>query len=90
MTIKPNTKTVIDFLQAHEGENFTAADVAEATGLTKKQVDGIFTSAIQRKELGFREAVEVELDDGSHATIKLLRLNDAGMAIDTSASDDAE
>lgn len=88
MAIKANTKLVIDFLQKMNGENLTAADVAEAVGLEKRQVDGIFTSAIQRKGYGVRIPAEVELDDGSHKAIKLLRLTDEGMALDTNASDD--
>lgn len=88
MAIKANTKIVIDYLQKMNGENLTAADVAEAVGLEKRQVDGIFTSAIQRKGYGVRVPAEVELEDGSHKAIKLLRLTDEGMALDTNASDD--
>lgn len=80
--MKENTRKVFDYLKANNGANMTAADVAEALGLTKKQVDGIFTSALQRKELGIRVPTEVELEDGSHATVKFLKLTDAGMAFD--------
>ena len=75
-------------MKAHNGENLTAADVADATGLEKKQVDGIFTSAIQRKGLGVRTPAEVELEDGSHKQVKFLSLTPAGMAFDPDA--DAE
>ena len=64
------------------GQNVTAADVAEALGLEKRSVDGIFTSAIQRKGLGVRTPAEVELEDGSHKTVKFLSLTDAGMSFD--------
>lgn len=86
--MKPNSKTVLEYLKAHNGENLTAADVADATGLEKKQVDGIFTSAIQRKGLGVRTPAEVELEDGSHRAVKFLSLTPAGMAFDPDA--DAE
>ena len=46
MAMKPNTKSVIDYLQGIGAANVTAADVAAAVGLEKRQVDGIFTSAI--------------------------------------------
>lgn len=88
MAMKPNSKTVLEYLKAHNGENLTAADVADATGLEKKQVDGIFTSAIQRKGLGVRTPAEVELEDGSHRAVKFLSLTPAGMAFDPDA--DAE
>ena len=88
MAMKPNSKTVLEYLKAHNGENLTAADVADATGLEKKQVDGIFTSAIQRKGLGVRIPAEIELEDGSHKQVKFLTLTPAGMAFDPDA--DAE
>lgn len=88
--MKTNTKLVIDYLKKVNGSNVTAADVAEALGLEKKSVDGIFTSAIQRKGFGIRVPAEVELEDGTHKAIKLLKLTDEGMALDTTATDDAE
>lgn len=86
--LKPNTIAVINYLKEVNGQNVTAADVAEALGLEKRTVDGIFTSAIQRKELGIRTPAEVELPDGTHKAVKLLSLTEKGMNFDTSA--DAE
>ncbi len=88
MAMKENSKKVLNYLKEVNGEHVTAADVALATGLEKRQVDGIFTSAIQRKNLGFRTPAEIELEDGSHKAVKFLALNDAGMAFDPDA--DAE
>ena len=47
--MKENSKKVLNYLKEIAGENVTAADVAAALGLEKRSVDGIFTSAIQRK-----------------------------------------
>jgi hypothetical protein len=80
--MKENTRKVFEYLREVKGQNVTAADVADALGLEKRQVDGIFTSAIQRKSYGYREEAEIELDDGSHAKVKFLRLNDSGMKLD--------
>ena len=80
--MKDNTRKVFEYLREVDGQNVVAADVAEALGLEKRQVDGIFTSAIQRKSYGFREEAEVELEDGSHAKVKFLRLTDAGKKLD--------
>ncbi len=88
MAMKENSKKVLMYLKEHNGEDLTAADVAEALGLEKRSVDGIFTSAIQRKNLGVRTPAEIELDDGSHKAIKLLSLTAEGMAFDPDA--DAE
>ena len=88
MAVKPNTIKVINYLKEINGTNVTAADVAEAVGLEKRQVDGIFTSAIQRKGLGVRTLAEIELEDGTHQQAKFLSLTPAGMAYDPTA--DAE
>lgn len=86
--LKPNTVSVINYLKEVNGQNVTAADVAEALGLEKRTVDGIFTSAIQRKGLGIRTPAEVELDDGTHKAVKFLSLTEEGMNLDVTA--DAE
>lgn len=80
--MKENTRKVFEYLREINGQDVVAADVAEALGLEKRQVDGIFTSAIQRKGYGHREEAEIELADGSHAKVKFLRLTDAGMKLD--------
>jgi hypothetical protein len=86
--MKENSKNVLNYLKSVNGENVTAADVAEALGLEKRQVDGIFTSAIQRKGLGVRTPAEIELEDGTHKAVKFLSLTEAGMGFDPDA--DAE
>ena len=86
--LKPNTVSVINYLKEVNGQNVTAADVAEAIGLEKRTVDGIFTSAIQRKGLGIRTPAEVELEDGTHKAVKFLSLTEEGMNLDVTA--DAE
>ena len=83
-------KKVLVFLQENNGADLTAADVAAALGLEKRSVDGIFTSAIQRKGLGVRVPAEIELEDGTHKAIKLLKLTEAGMAFDPNAEAVAE
>jgi len=89
MKLKENSKLVYDFVKAHEKENITANDIAEATGLSSRQVNGIITMAFQRhkdedkNEVPLMERIpaEIELEDGSHKQIKLIRLTDEGRAI---------
>ena len=50
-----NTQAVINYLLMGDA---TARTVAEAIGLEKRQVDGIFTSYLQRKGYGIRIPVE--------------------------------
>lgn len=85
MAMSDNSKKVLNYMKEINGADVTAADVAAALGLEKRQVDGIFTSAIQRKGYGVRIPAEVELDDGSHKPVKFLKLTDAGMAFDPDA-----
>ena len=87
MAMKENSKKVLNYLKTINGQDVTAADVAEALGLEKRSVDGIFT-AFQRKNFGVRTPAEIELEDGTHKAVKFLSLTDAGMAFDPDA--DAE
>ena len=86
--MKENSRKVFEYLKANNGTDLTAADVAAALGLEKRSVDGIFTSAIQRKGLGVRTPAEVELEDGTHKAVKLLSLTPAGMAYDPDAEEE--
>lgn len=85
--MKENTRKVLAYLKENDGQDLTAADVAEALGLEKRQVDGIFTSAFQRKQLGIREEAEITMDDGSHKKVKYLRLTEAGLELDPDAQE---
>ena len=87
MAMKENSKKVLNYLKSINGANVTAADVAEATGLDKRSVDGIFTSALQRKGYGVRVPAEIELEDGTHKAVKFLQLTPAGMSFDPDAED---
>lgn len=89
MAMKPNTVSVVNYLKSVNGQDVTAADVADALGLDKRQVDGIFTSALQRKGFGERIPAEIELEDGSHKAVKFLRLTAEGLALDPNAPDEA-
>ena len=87
MAMTENSKKVLNYLKDINGDQVTSADVAEALGLEKRQVDGIFTSAIQRKGLGVRTPAEIELEDGTHKQVKFLSLTAEGMAFDPDATD---
>lgn len=88
--LKPNSRTVYEYVKANDGKNMTAADIAEGTGLDVKVVNGIVTSAFQKKDLMERIPAEIELEDGSHKAVKFIRLTEAGKAFDPDAEDKAE
>ena len=89
--LKPNSKLVYDYVKANGANNITAADIAEGTGLPVRSVNGIVTSAFQRKGLMERIEAEVEVEDGSHKKVKFIKLTADGEAFDINATDeDAE
>lgn len=88
--LKENSKTVFNYVKAHDGEDFTAKDIAEATGLNVRQVNGIVTSAFQKKGLMAREEAEIQVENGSHEKVKFIRLTDTGRAFDPEAPAEAE
>ena len=89
MALKENSRKIYDYVKENDGENFTAADIAEALGLPVKSVNGSITAAFQRHTevvdgekvtvpLMERVEAEVEAEDGTHAKVKFIRLTDAG------------
>lgn len=92
MAMSTSTINVLNFLKAHNGENFTAQDVADALDIDVKVVNGAFTSGIQKKGYGKRVEAEVEYtaDDGSvrHKNIKFLTLTPEGMAFTAEDSEE--
>lgn len=85
--LKPNSKLVYDYVKANGAKNITASDIADGTGLPVRSVNGIVTSAFQRKGLMERTEAEVELEDGSHKKVKFITLTAEGEAFDPEAED---
>lgn len=74
MMFSENSQLVLKFLQANRGSDFTADDIAKATGLNSKSINGIAT-ALQKKNLVERVVVEgIEK--------KVIRLTAQGESID--------
>ena len=86
-SVSEKSLVVLNYLKEHNGEDFVAADIAEALGMEKKSVDGIVTSGlIRNKGLAERIPAEIELEDGSHKTVKLIKATAAGLAYDHEAA----
>lgn len=88
--LKENSKKVLEFVKANDEKDITAADIAAGTGLEVRSVNGIVTSAFQRKGLMARIPAEIELEDGSHKSVKFIVLTDEGKAFDPEAEVEAE
>ena len=89
-----NSKKVFNFVKEHDGEDFTAQDIANAVDLSVRSVNGIITSAFQRhkdadkNEVPLMVRVPAEIEDpetGLHKAIKLIQLTDAGREFDPDA-----
>ena len=85
-----NSRKVYDYVKSVDGQNITAADIAEATGLAIKSVNGVVTSAFQKKGLMERVPAEIEMEDGSHKAVKFIRLTDAGREFNPDMQEKAE
>ena len=87
MALKENSRKVLDYVKANDGTNMTAADIAAGTGLEVKQVNGIVTSAFQKKGLMQRTPAEVQLEDGTHKAVKFISLTEEGKNFDPDAEE---
>ncbi len=94
--LKDNSKLVFNFVKQHDGEDFTAQDIADAIGLGVRQVNGIITSAFQRhkdkdkNEIPLMQRVVAEIVDpetGLHKPVKFIQLTDEGREFDPDAED---
>ena len=87
VAVSDKSLTVLNYLKSIGDQNVTAADIAEALGMEKKSVDGIVTSGlIRNKGLAERIPAEIELEDGTHKTVKFIKATEAGMAYDHEAA----
>lgn len=84
MAFSENSKLVYNVVKENNGK-LTAKDIAAMLDMSDKSVNGIVTSAFQRK--GFMERIEAEreLDDGTHEKVKLVALTPAGEELDVDA-----
>lgn len=74
--MKAATAEIFNYVKAHESENITAKDVADALKTTAASVNGSFTSFV-KKGLGYREEQAV-----MGGTIKYLRMTDEGKSFE--------
>lgn len=87
VAVSEKSLAVLEYLKGIGDQNVTAADIAAALGMEKKSVDGIVTSGlIRNKGLAERIPAEIELEDGSHKTVKFIKATAAGLAYDHEAA----
>ena len=89
--LKENARKVWDFVYNHDGEDFTANDIAAATGLEPRSVNGIITSAFQRHRDADKNIVPlmirvpgeiIDPETGLHKAVKFIQLTDDGKNFD--------
>lgn len=79
--LKENAVRIMTYLQEHDGEDVTAADIAQALGLEQKSVNGTITALDRHRK--FVEREEVAITGGK---VKYIRLTDAGREFDAEAN----
>lgn len=88
--LSENGRKVLDYVMAQDGADITANDIAEATGLTIHQVNGVVTSAFKKKGFMTRVPGEITLEDGTHKPVKFIYMTEEGLKHDFDAEEDAE
>lgn len=79
MKITENGQKIMNYLRDTKNANAVAADIADAVGLAKAQVNGS-VNALVKKDLAYREEVEV-VEGDSTVAVKFIKLTDTGMTV---------
>ena len=81
--LSEKAKALLTYFQENDGD-VTVHDVAEAINMPVNSITGTFNSFVKK---GWAERVpaEIELEDGTHKAVKLLRLTEAGKGVDVDA-----
>ena len=83
--ISENSKIVLSYLKENDGkDDVTAVDIAAATGLNSRQVNGVAT-ALAKKGLMKRVEAEITNEDGTHDRVKFIVLTDEGKSFEPEA-----
>ena len=91
-----NSKKVFNFVKEHDGEDFTAQDIANELQMKVRSVNGIITSAFQRHKNAAKEEIPlmvrvpaevIDPETGLHKPVKFIQLTDEGREFDPEAED---
>ena len=85
--LSENSRKVFDYVKGINNADVTAEDIANATGLSTRQVNGIVTSAFWKKGLMERVPAEIQLEDGTHKGVKFIKLTSLGETFDPDAQE---
>lgn len=85
MALTEKSRVIYDYVKEHDGQQFTAQDIADATGVPVKSVNGVVTMSFQKKGLMERIPAEIEIEDGKHKSVKFIQLTDKGRNFDPDA-----
>lgn len=79
MALSIKAQAVLGHLQAQDGFDETAQEIASACNIERKSITGVINGLV-RKELAYREVVAVEGLGGDPIEVKYIRLTDKGRA----------
>lgn len=87
--LKDNTRAVWQYLKDNNGSNMTLDDIAAATGLTAKQVNGCVVGlqrvTDKKPAYAFRTPAKIQLADGTTKEVKFIALTEEGLALNPDA-----
>ena len=97
LAITEKSMPVFEYLKENDGKALTAEDIAIGMGFAEasdeeglkaatKSVNAMITAGLQRKGYTQRVEAEITLEDGTHRSVKLIELTDAGRAYDHDAA----
>lgn len=78
MAFGENAKRIWEYLQEHEDENVTSADIAAALEMNRRSVEGTLTRAFQYHGYIERIPSVIFLEDGTAKNIKFIKITDEG------------
>lgn len=77
MALSIKAQAVLGHLQAKDGFDETAQEVAAACNIERKSITGVINGLV-RKGLVYREVVAIEGSGGEPIEVKFIRLTDEG------------
>lgn len=77
MALSIKAQAVLGHLQAQDGSNETAQEIASVCNIERKSITGVINGLV-RKGLVYREVVALEDISGSPVEVKYIRLTDDG------------
>lgn len=85
LTLTEKQVVIHNFLKDTDGENFTAYQIADTTGIDRKAIN-VLINGIVKKGYAVREEATSKDAEGKDVAVKFVKLTDEGRAYDEAAA----